>query len=306
MIRTKSGLISILLATTLIFSTSCSQKHGQDSKAALRKSILAMIDSSQGKVGVAVMGLDFKDSLLINGDHHYPMQSVFKFPLAMAILKKVDEGKLKLSDTIHIPKDSLVTNTWSPMIKDFPDQNIAISLTDLIRYTVSKSDNNGCDVLFNLAGGTSQVNTYVHNLGVSGISIAANEREMGKGWDVQYSNWCQPWAMVQLLEIFYKGKNLSKPSHDLLWKYMVESENSPKRLMGKLPANTQVAHKTGTSNTNDAGITAATNDVGIVALPDGRHYAIVVYVSDCKGELANREAMIAGISKRVWDYFNSK
>ncbi|WP_431217258.1 serine hydrolase [Puia sp. P3] len=54
---------------------------------------------------------------------------------------------------------------------------------------------------------------------------------------------------------------LSPVSTRLLMKWMTES-NSPHRIGGMLPKGTVVAHKTGTSNTNAAGITAATNDAG--------------------------------------------
>ena len=63
-----------------------------------------------------------------------------------------------------------------------------------------------------------------------------------------------------------------------------------------------VAHKTGTSATQN-GVTAATNDAGIVTLPNGKHYAISVFVSDSKEDEATNEKIIADISKKVWDYF---
>jgi beta-lactamase class A len=49
-----------------------------------------------------------------------------------------------------------------------------------------------------------------------------------------------------------------------------------------LPEGTVVAHKTGTSNTNGDGVTAATNDAGVITLPNGHHLVMVVYVSDAK------------------------
>ena len=65
-----------------------------------------------------------------------------------------------------------------------------------------------------------------------------------------------------------------------------------------------VAHKTGTDGTRD-GKTAATNDIGIVTLPDGRHLAIAVFVKDSTADLVPREAAIAKIAKAAWDHWTA-
>jgi beta-lactamase class A len=87
----------------------------------------------------------------------------------------------------------------------------------------------------------------------------------------------------------------------LVLKFMIESTPGAKRLKGLLPAGTIVAHKTGTSGTEKNGITAATNDIGIITLPSGRHVAIAVFVSDSPADEATREGVIARIVKAVWD-----
>jgi beta-lactamase class A len=81
---------------------------------------------------------------------------------------------------------------------------------------------------------------------------------------------------------------------------MLESTPGAKRLKGLLPAGANVAHKTGTSGT-DKGVTAATNDIGIITLPNGRHLAIAVFVADSPADEATREGVIAKIAKAVWD-----
>jgi len=81
---------------------------------------------------------------------------------------------------------------------------------------------------------------------------------------------------------------------------MAESNPGSKGLQGLLPNGTVVAHKTGTSGTQN-GITAATNDIGIITLPNGKHFAIAVFVSDSPADEKVREAVIAKIAKAVWD-----
>jgi beta-lactamase class A len=67
-----------------------------------------------------------------------------------------------------------------------------------------------------------------------------------------------------------------------------------------LPTGTVVAHKTGSSRTV-AGLTRATNDAGLVTLPDGRHLAVVVFVSDSTADDVTREEVIAKAARAAWD-----
>lgn len=282
------------------------QLFAKADKAALNVAITRMVDSTHAKVGVAVLGLDFRDSLFIKGQDHFPMQSVFKFPLSLYTLHLVDEGKLSLAKQIHIPRKKLDPQTWSPMLKDFPSGDIDMSLSELLRYAVSKSDNNACDILFGLVGGTANVNRYIHSLDIRDISIVATEARMKTGWSVQYTNWCAPQAMARMLKLFYDSRTLKRESNNFLMDLMLKSENSPNRIKGLLPPGTAVAHKTGTSNANANGLTAATNDVGIITLPDGRHIALIVFVSDYKGGVPEGERIIARVSRLVWEYYTHR
>lgn len=272
-------------------------------QAKLKSEIEIISKQANGIVGVGVMDLQTKETLLINQDHKFPMQSTFKFPLAIAVLDLVDKGKYKLDQKIHVKKAQLDQETHSPMRDKRPNQDFDITIGELLSYSVSESDNNACDILFELAGGTKKVNDYIHSLGVKDIAIVATEKEMKAGWEVQYTNYARPSAYLQLLQIAYERKKLSKASHDFLWKTLVEGPTGLKRIKGQLPKGTEVAHKTGTSGTNDKGITAATNDAGIIKLPNGKAIAVVVFVSDAAANSDTRELVIARIAKAVWDYY---
>ena len=127
---------------------------------------------------------------------------------------------------------------------------------------------------------------------------------MKKAWKIQYSNWEQPWTATGMLEKFYKGQLLSKSSQDFLYQLMLDARLS-ERLKGKLPADAIVAHKTGSSGRNKQGLLAACNDIGIITTPNGKHYAIAVFLSDTKKDDTAANAFIATISRAVWDYFTT-
>ena len=52
------------------------------------------------------------------------------------------------------------------------------------------------------------------------------------------------------------------------------------KIVEQLPENIKVAHKTGSSGQNDEGLIGAENDIAIITLPNGKTYAIAIFVSD--------------------------
>jgi beta-lactamase class A len=271
--------------------------------AALQQNIETIIKDKKAEVGVAILGFETPDTILVNNTKHYPMQSVYKFHLALATMHWIDSCNVSLDQKILIRKKDLLPNTWSPIAKKYPNGNIRLTIGELLSYTVSQSDNNGCDILFRLIGGPVKVNNYIHSLGVTDVSITATERQMGKLWDVQFTNWTTPFAAVQLLEKFYRGKILSAKSTTVLRKMMAETSTGPKRIKGNLPPETVVAHKTGSSGADEHGVTAALNDIGIVTLPNGNHFAISVFITYSKEDDNTNEKIIADIARAAWDYY---
>lgn len=281
------------------------QKDVPHQSGTIRQKLEQLVKPYRATIGVAIVEIEDGDTVTINNAYHYPMQSTYKFPLAMAVLHQVDQGKLSLTQKVHIDKKDM-RPTWSPMRTKYPEGNIDLTVGELLEYTVAQSDNNACDVLFRLVQGTNNVERYIRELGIQDMAITTTEEEMSKSWDVQYTNWTTPLAMAQLLEVFYQKKPLSETSSAFLMKIMTESANSSNRIKGLLPAGTMVAHKTGTSNTNEQGKTAATNDIGIITLSNGKHIAVAVFVSDSMEAHETNEKIIAEIAKMTFDYFSEK
>ncbi|MBW4681426.1 MAG: class A beta-lactamase, subclass A2 [Microcoleus vaginatus WJT46-NPBG5] len=268
-----------------------------DSTKELRARIEQISQAAQGRVGVTATVLETGESVTVNGNQQFPMQSVYKFPIAMAVLAQVDQGKLKLDQKIRVETSDVVQGS---RILDVKSQGMEFSLAELLKYMVSESDNTACDVLLRLVGEPRIVTEYLRSLGVNDIVVANTENELAQDRAVQYRNYAMPDAAVILLRAFHEGKGLSKSSQAVLLQLMTETTTGSKRIKGLLPDGTVVAHKTGTSSTVN-GVTAATNDVGLVMLPNGRHMAIAVFVSDSKANDAIREEVIAKVAKAAWD-----
>ncbi len=269
----------------------------------LRGNILDLANSIKGKMGVGIKHVERGDTLSIRGHDHFPMQSVYKFHLALSVLHLVDKGKLSADQKIMIKQSDYFPNTWSPIAKMYPNGNVDLTIKEILAYTVSQSDNNGCDILFRLVGGPEKVNEYIHGLGIPDVAIVNTEAEMHTAWDMQFKNWTTPEAMANLLELFSRKRILAPPTHNLLMEIMEQTITGTKRIKGLLPAGTLVAHKTGMGG-NDAGVIAAINDVGIITLPNGDHVAIALFISNTKESVEKLEGVMAKISKLVYDHYS--
>jgi beta-lactamase class A len=256
--------------------------------------------AAKGKVGVAAVVLETGATVSLNPHDHFPMQSVYKLPIGMAVMKQVDAGKIKLEQSVQVTKDDFGSRGQHSPIRDKNPNGVEMSVRELLRYAISESDGTASDVLMKLAGGPKAIQAYLTDLKITDVIVLNSEKEIGQDWQTQYRNWTSPEAAVALLRALHERQGLSESSQGLLLKYMVESTPGAKRLKGLLPAGTAVAHKTGTSGTQN-GVTAATNDIGIITLPNGRHLAVAVFVSDSPADEGTREGVIARIAKAIWE-----
>ncbi|QIY89580.1 CGA/CIA family class A beta-lactamase [Chryseobacterium gallinarum] len=270
----------------------------------LEQKINAITKDKKATVGISVLGFENHFKYSKNGEAKLPTLSVFKFHIACAVLNLVDQGKLSLDQKIFIKKTDLPENTWSPIREKYPDGNVELSLNEVIDYTVALSDNNGCDLLLRLIGGTQTVQQFMDSKGVKGFRIKHNEDDMHKNWKNQYGNYSTTNSAVQLLKKFYDGKILSRPSTDYLMQIMLGTKTGTNKIVEQLPKGTPVAHKTGASGKYDNDLTVAENDMGIIMLPDGKHYAIAVFVNNSYESDVINCKIISDVSKAVWDYFN--
>ena len=267
------------------------------------KSLADIIGAVKADIGVAIIGPG-GDVVAVNGDKPYAMMSVCKFPQALTLLRLVDVGTLSIDERVEISPEDLKPNTRSTLKKDHPQASFDLSIPEALSYSIGQSDNITSNVIFRMEGGPDVVETYMHAKGISDIGINIDYTEFTD--ETVDSNWCYPKAMAQLLEKFYAKQMLGEKTQTLLWDAMVNSTSGPDRLKGLLPPGTVVAHKTGSSGTDKkTGAIIATNDVGIVMLPDGRHFSIAVFVADSYETKEATANVIARIARAAWDSYVS-
>jgi len=236
----------------------------------------------------------------LNEHGHPPMQSVFKLPLAIVVLQKVEAGKLALDQQVRFETSDLYKGSYSPLQDAHPTANVDVPLSELLRLSVQLSDNIATDILLRLIGGPTTVQASLNKLGFPTIHVVHSERILHDDENLQYQDSAEPAAMVALLRRLADNSPLTPDHTALLNKLITETPSAPKRMKGLLPAGTIVAHKTGSSG-EDHGFYPATNDVGLITLPNGKRLALAIFVTDSHTDDTTRELVMARIAKAIYD-----
>lgn len=260
---------------------------------------------AEGRVGAAVALLGTDHDVILGRGGRHPMQSVFKLPLAMSVLNAVDHEALRLDQAVRVTPADFVSERQHSPIRDQNPEGVTLTIADLLRAAASESDGTAADVLLDLIGGPEAVTAYVRGLGIEDLTVAMTEKDMGRDPQATYENWATPEGALALLRALDEGRGLSDAGREHLLRLLTETWTGPNRIKGRLPEGTPVAHKTGSSRTID-GVTAATNDIGIVTLPDGQRIAVAVFVSESPAETAVRERVIADVARVAYDFWTER
>src|ERR1019366_8217082 len=169
-----------------------------------QRTIDSLAGSISGKVGAAAMIVETGDVVMSRGNERFPMQSVYKLPIAMAVLRHIDAGTVKLSEVMHVRKADMIPSIHSP-IRDMSPNGNNLTVRELLRAAIVESDGVASDVLLVLTP-LAAVDQMVHTLGADSMKIVATERAMQADAMAQYRNWTTPVAAVALLRALQAGR----------------------------------------------------------------------------------------------------
>ncbi|MBN2198395.1 MAG: serine hydrolase [Candidatus Aminicenantes bacterium] len=301
--------------------------------ARLKVQIERLWSNREGSAGIAVKHLESGRELLINAGEPFPMASIFKLPVLVELMAQVGEGRINMEDEINLAAEDL--HLGSGVLVDLVAPGIRLSVRNLVLLMMTRSDNSAADLLLSKVG-AENVNRRLMSLGIEDLSVerscqrlildvygmdyetfkhkpaseieAFYERlleiepeftaEARRAFSLQKEDRSTPRAMNALLEKIFHRDILGADACDLILDIMRACRTGSGRLKGRLPAGTEVAHKTGT-------LAGSFNDCGIVTLPDGRgHVAISVMTKDFHFTPgADVEFLIAETARFIYDFF---
>jgi beta-lactamase class A len=292
--------------------------------------------AAPGLFGLGVMTLERAETWVSDPSHNFPMQSVFKAPMAAAALAQVDAGHLKLDQRLRITEADLsvpfsaINSAWpSP-----PRGHAALTpAVDLISLAVERSDNTAADTVMKAIGGPEAVTAWLQHNQIQGMRVDRYERDLQEElagmppfqpeWKDQ-ANWVAERdtvpavdreaamtaylsdardtttlpAALDFLAKLANGRLLSPASTRLLIKLMSAGLTGDHRFIAGLPKGTVLAQKTGTSST-DLGLTPAMGQIALATLPDGRRMAMAAFLAGSTATEIERERLFADSARLI-------
>jgi beta-lactamase class A len=245
-----------------------------------------------GECAVAVTHVESGRSADVEGERRQPLYSVFKLPLAVAVLQDVEAGKLALDQKVRVEPEEA-----APGVKANSDLWLKPSdrtIRELLEFSIVRSDNTSSDKMLELVGGPAALTERMRALGLTNIEVRSNVREFLKSKDA-HPNTGSANDLTRLLARLQKGEVLRPAQLEVLLGLMGRAITGQQRLRAGVPAGTPVGDKSGTGP-------STINDVGLITLPEGRgHLAMAVLLDGSKLSAAEQERLTAELARAAYD-----
>lgn len=182
------------------------------------------VTARPGNLGVGLSNLESGQTFVFNGDRRFPMQSVFKLPLAAAVLAEVDAGRTLLTEGFYLTEEQL-SPAHSPIAASFPGRR-EYTAQELLEAVVVDSDNTAADVLMKRIGGPGAVTAWLTARRVPEVRVDRYERELQPevyGMPSFRPAWLAEGAFAQARAAVPPGGGLAAISAAALAKYSRQS-----------------------------------------------------------------------------------
>lgn len=269
----------------------------------LEDSLRILTAEYPGEIGVALI-TDRNDTLTINDINKYPLMSVFKLHQGVSLCRLFDKTGQSLDTVVTLYRDSLNPDTWSPMLKEYKDRKFSVTVRKLLEYSLQQSDNNASNYLFGKFEPVAQVDSCISTLiPRESFRLSVTEEKMWNDHSLCYENRTSPLGAAILIDRLFTDSILSLPFQNFLKQSLFKCKTGVDRIGAPLlqTEGLRIAHKTGSGFRDENGVLTAHNDVGVIILPDGRHYTLAVLVKDFHGAEQDASQAIAKISSTVFD-----
>jgi beta-lactamase class A len=290
--------ISLAITMIMIHLGTNSSAQNNEKKNILESKIKSIISKTEGRIAVAFKNLDNEETLFINEHEYYHAASTMKTPVMMEVFNQISQSKLQLTDSILVKNNfkSIVDGSaYSLSLSDDSDdilyKKVGSNMTvyQLVYEMITVSSNLATNLLIDKIG-AENVMKHLNDLGISETLVLRGVEDQ-KAFDAALNNRTTAFGLLQIFEHLATNTKQNIAMRETLF-----AQKFNEIIPAKLPKTVKVAHKTGT-------ITGVQHDSGIVFLPDGRKYVLVLLSKELKDVEASVENL-AEISKLVYDYLN--
>ncbi|HEY9137535.1 MAG TPA: class A beta-lactamase [Terriglobus sp.] len=255
----------------------------------LPQQVEALEKASGGRIGVYALDTGTGKSAGHREDQRFPMCSTFKFLLAAAVLKRVDDGKESLDRALPIPNKPLIGH--SPLTE--PHAGATMSVSALCNAILNQSDNTAANILLEAIGGPPAITAFARSIGDNLTRLDRTETDLNSSIDGDPRDTTTPVAMAKNLQRILLGNTLKSASRRQITEWMENSLSGLERLRKDIPEGWRAADKTGSNGEH------TTNDIAVLWPIHHAPVIVTCYITQCPGPETKRGTMIAEIGRYV-------
>lgn len=288
---------------SLFFFLGCTAPSKIDSLDKLEAYTQQAFQSVDGQFAMAFCEIGKPENkLLINAKEDFHAASTMKTPVMMELYKQAAQGRFNLDDSIEVKNSfySIVDSSVYQMdigqdsegkLYDMIGKKLSIRrlMFDMITY----SSNLATNVLIDLVD-AKKVTQSLRDLGIEDMLVLRGVEDI-KAYEQGLSNRTTAFDLMEVFRLIGEDKIVSQAACKEMTEVLLQQAFND-IIPTLLPEGTPVAHKTGS-------ITGVRHDSGIVFLPDGRKYVLVLLSKEMPDPEAGIK-MFNEVSQQVYTYMN--
>jgi beta-lactamase class A len=264
--------------------------------------ILGKLQSVPGRFAVGVYDLQRNESLYINPDTLFHAASTMKTPVMIEVYKQAREGKFRLDDKLQVKNEFHSIVDGSTFALDAGDDSDSImykrlgsrmTIRELVVHMITVSSNLATNLLIELVDAKRVMET-MRSLGIDDLKVLRGVED-GKAFRQGLNNVVTARDLVTVFRSLESNKIVDREACREMTK-ILSDQKFKDIIPALLPPGVRVAHKTGS-------ITGVEHDSGIVYLPNGKSYVVVLLSKNVTDAKAAKRTM-AEVSRLLYDFFS--
>ncbi|MGH2642565.1 MAG: serine hydrolase [Chitinophagaceae bacterium] len=273
--------------------------------AQMHKEILAeFAKQPTGTFAVAFKNLSTGEEFLMNAHESFHAASTMKTAILIETFKQASEHKFSLSDSLLIKNSFKSIVDGSSFSLDSADDSekdlytkigTKLPINDLLYRMITESSNLATDIIVDLVG-AENANKTMHELGAKDIKVLRGVED-NKAYELGLNNTVTAYDLMVIFDHIANGTVVNEKACDAMIQILMH-QHFREKIPALLPADVKTATKSGS-------IDKISHDSGIVFLPDGRKYVVVLLSRGIEDEKAADETL-ARVSRIIYDHVVNK
>ena len=286
-----------ILICSLFLLCACSNRMTLNK---LKDQISSKLAEQRGDFAVAFKDLTTGDSLLINEQTFFHAASTMKTPVMIEVYKQAAAGTFNLNDSITLRNEfkSIVdSSSFSLNANDDSEKELykhlgeKRTLYSLVYDMIILSSNLATNMVIELVN-ARKVTQTMRQLGANKIQVLRGVED-SKAFAKGLNNVTTANDLLVIFEKMARSEIVDSASSQAMIKILLNQQFND-IIPARLPKDVKVAHKTGN-------ITNVQHDSGIVLLPNGKKYVLVLLSKNLQKEEQAKKAM-AEVSEMIYKY----